>query len=212
MERRGIGHGSCLTVAIACALAALFEQRQQRQLGRQGQEGASRCSTRRNDAGAVADARRRTPAAPAAAATKGSAGRRPGHRPSSRNRPPSTTARSPVTRGHGYWFCAAETKREPARSLCRQLGGDFIVIDDAAENAFVADQIAADTYIGYSDADKEGKWVWVDGSKGGLRELGHEAARATTTSRTSRRANGRWKSTVDIALGFACEGAKLMKP
>lgn len=161
-----------------------------------------------NDAGAIADGG--GDAAAGSGGTQGSAGS--GSAPPKLKEPPAKYDCTFASHaGHGYWFCAAKIKREPGRSICRQLGSDFIVVDDAAENAFVADQITADTYIGYSDADKEGKWVWVQASTGTYTNWDTKQP-GNDDFAFIEKTNGRWKSTTDIALGFACEGAKLMKP
>jgi hypothetical protein len=116
--------------------------------------------------------------------------------------------------GHGYWFCATKTKREPARRLCRDLGGDadFVIIDSAQENAMVADKISTDSYIGYSDALVVGTWIWVDGSKGSYTNWDTKQPGVEQFA-LMEKSNGKWKVTFEnILLGFVCEGAKLKQP
>jgi hypothetical protein len=121
-----------------------------------------------------------------------------------------TFGSDPAT-GHGYWFCATKTKREPARMLCANLGGDFVIIDDAQENAMVADKIAADSYIGYSDAKVEGTFIWVDGSKGTYTNWDTKQPTVEDFA-FMEKSNGKWKVTIDVPMAFVCEGAKLKMP
>jgi hypothetical protein len=110
--------------------------------------------------------------------------------------------------GHGYWFCTAKTGREAARHVCGELGGDFLIIDDAQENAWIVDHVMDDTYIGYADALEEGKWVWVDGSKAAYTNW-DEMQPSETDFAFIEKASGRWKSTTATARAFACEGKQL---
>jgi hypothetical protein len=74
-----------------------------------------------------------------------------------------------------YRFCwhNSETFAD-ARSICQSFGGtsDLVVLDDAAEYTALQTAVAANTFrgdavwIGYSDADVEGTWAWVNGAAG----------------------------------------------
>jgi hypothetical protein len=121
-----------------------------------------------------------------------------------------TFGSDPAT-GHGYWFCATKTHREPARMLCANLGGDFVIIDNAQENAMVASMIAADSYIGYSDAKVEGTFIWVDGSKGSYTNWDTKEPTVEDFAFIEK-SNGKWKVTIDVPMAFVCEGAKFKMP
>jgi hypothetical protein len=63
--------------------------------------------------------------------------------------------------GHRYLFCTDSLTWDDARSRCQAVGSDLVIIDDAEENAFVAGQISAPSWIGLSDRDTEGSFVWL---------------------------------------------------
>lgn len=63
--------------------------------------------------------------------------------------------------GHAYAFCSESLSWDDARARCLASGTDLVVIDDAEENAFVASHLTAPSWIGASDRDDEGTWVWV---------------------------------------------------
>ncbi len=50
-----------------------------------------------------------------------------------------------------------------AVASCALLGGHLVTISDAAENAFVNDLNGGDWWLGLSDVDTEGQFVWVTG-------------------------------------------------
>lgn len=210
MERR-IGHGWCLTVAIACALGACASKGS---VNGSDDEKTSASSQKKSttkqqrapkDAGATQDA-------DVDAAMLGSAGAADAFVPAL-DEPPSKydcTYADDAKKRHGYWFCAAKTMREEARRLCADLGGDFLIIEDAEENAWIAGQIADDTYIGYSDALEEDDWIWVDGSKASYTNW-DKMEPTEADYAFIEKASGLWKSTVATARAFACEGPRLFK-
>ena len=68
--------------------------------------------------------------------------------------------------GHSYLFCNDWLDRRRwtnARDFCRGEGYDLVVVDDAAEQAWL-DSNVGDTsssyWIGYNDIGTEGTWVW----------------------------------------------------
>lgn len=68
-------------------------------------------------------------------------------------------------------FSRNEYSWTDARANCRQLGGDLVMIKDAAKNNFVLNSLSADhwnvnqMWIGATDEVHEGDWRWVDGTK-----------------------------------------------
>ncbi|MHC4836571.1 MAG: C-type lectin domain-containing protein [Planctomycetota bacterium] len=69
--------------------------------------------------------------------------------------------------GRAYMFCADALLWSEARFRCEQSGYSLAVVDDAAEDAYLFDQIDLrgfdDTWIGLNDRQQEGLWVWLDG-------------------------------------------------
>lgn len=59
------------------------------------------------------------------------------------------------------------TTWQEAKTYCRSLDGHLAVIDDEAENSFLYEYIISqnikNAYFGYSDADVENEWSWLDG-------------------------------------------------
>jgi hypothetical protein len=144
------------------------------------------------------------------AATMGSAGMGDKSGPTLSEPPSKYDCTYDAKNGHGYWFCAAKTMRDEGRRLCADLGGDFLIVDDAQENAWITEQVTGDTYIGYSDALKEGTWIWVDGSEATYTNW-DEMEPTEADYAFIEKASGRWKSTIATSRAFACEGAKLLK-
>jgi len=70
--------------------------------------------------------------------------------------------------GTRYLFCLDVTTWEQARDKCRDYGSELLRVDDAAEQAFVwgaaTDAVGPDDWwIGLTDAQTEGTFVWSDG-------------------------------------------------
>ncbi len=64
------------------------------------------------------------------------------------------------------YYCSKERLVWPeARAFCEASGGQLAIINDAGENAFLAQTLQANSaYIGLSDEVQEGVFKWVDGS------------------------------------------------
>jgi hypothetical protein len=71
-----------------------------------------------------------------------------------------------------YLVCLGYTDWESADEACTSFGAGLVVIDSAEENAAVATLAAtysgSGTWIGYTDAETEGTFLWVDGSNAGF--------------------------------------------
>lgn len=63
---------------------------------------------------------------------------------------------------HVYVFCEAQETWDAARASCLNLGLDLVIIESAAENAFVAQRLSAPSWIGASDQTTEGSFTWVE--------------------------------------------------
>ena len=65
--------------------------------------------------------------------------------------------------GHKYYLSNNEDNWLNNKSLAEENGGHLVVINDAAENAFLKDQVSNLVHIGYSDDVTEGQVQWVNG-------------------------------------------------
>lgn len=67
--------------------------------------------------------------------------------------------------GHKY-YCSRDKMTWPdAQEFCEANGGGLAIINDAAENTFLANVLQANSaYIGLSDHLQEGSFNWIDGS------------------------------------------------
>ena len=67
-----------------------------------------------------------------------------------------------------YHLCAGVNYAFPAaRARCQQRGGDLVVIETLAEGMAIFDLVDggfSGWFIGLTDADSEGSFVWVDGT------------------------------------------------
>uniref|UniRef100_A0A8P4FZ10 C-type lectin domain-containing protein n=1 Tax=Dicentrarchus labrax TaxID=13489 RepID=A0A8P4FZ10_DICLA len=57
-----------------------------------------------------------------------------------------------------YYFSINRSTWSESRDECRQKGGDLVQIDSREE------QVKHTFWIGLTDSEKEGTWLWVDGS------------------------------------------------
>lgn len=77
---------------------------------------------------------------------------------------PCTTA---TFEGNRYLFCPDVVTWEEARDNCRRLGFELVKIESEAEQEFVwgvAEETDGDYWIGLTDSEAEGTFVWWDGS------------------------------------------------
>ncbi len=63
--------------------------------------------------------------------------------------------------GHTYFVCSDSLTWDAARTRCREAGTDLAIIDDQAENDFVASKLAKPSWIGLNDRDTEGDYRWI---------------------------------------------------
>lgn len=70
--------------------------------------------------------------------------------------------------GHPYAFCTSAQSWSAASSFCSNIGYHLVKITDATENTWVYNTaiVYSNTawWIGANDINREGTWVWVDGS------------------------------------------------
>lgn len=67
---------------------------------------------------------------------------------------------------HYFALCPDAITYDAARTRCMDYGpdGDLAILDNPTDHATVFEMIGEDTWIGISDAVREGHWVWADGT------------------------------------------------
>jgi len=69
--------------------------------------------------------------------------------------------------GHHYKYFADKSTWHVARAKCEKMGGHLICIGNAREDSFAVQLIdrahASGAWIGATDEEVEGKWLWVNG-------------------------------------------------
>jgi hypothetical protein len=69
-----------------------------------------------------------------------------------------------------YVVCSDSVTWEKAREICGYFGADLVILEDAVENDAVSRYqygvVGSAAWIGLTDVDSEGNFVWVDGSSG----------------------------------------------
>jgi hypothetical protein len=50
---------------------------------------------------------------------------------------------------------------DDARTICLSAGADLVIIEDEVENAFVTEGLSAPSWIGATDSQVEGAFVWI---------------------------------------------------
>jgi hypothetical protein len=72
--------------------------------------------------------------------------------------------------GHEYAFCFGSLVQADARTNCGERGMTLVVIEDQAENAWIAKTLSEQyrgsgtrAFIGANDLSTEGEWRWADG-------------------------------------------------
>ncbi|XP_070783695.1 CD209 antigen-like protein B [Enoplosus armatus] len=69
-----------------------------------------------------------------------------------------------------YYFSSRMLAWSSSRAWCRTQGGDLLIINSEPEQSFVfgssqaLEQSGSRLWIGLTDAEEEGEWLWVDGS------------------------------------------------
>uniref|UniRef100_A0A3Q2FNY0 C-type lectin domain-containing protein n=1 Tax=Cyprinodon variegatus TaxID=28743 RepID=A0A3Q2FNY0_CYPVA len=68
--------------------------------------------------------------------------------------------------GKCYYFSTNKSSWEESRRLCKGLGGDLVKIDSREEEKLVHMMKNDEDkfWIGLTDSEEEGRWLWVDGS------------------------------------------------
>lgn len=69
---------------------------------------------------------------------------------------------------HKYLFVQKELNWRQAKDYCAARGGYLATIQDRAEDDFVYQLTSGNTFLGASDTEEEGTWVWVSGEPWGF--------------------------------------------
>ena len=62
------------------------------------------------------------------------------------------------------WREQRRKNREEARQFCSVKGGDLVKVEFEEENTFIQDKFGEDFWLGATDKENEGSWVWTDGT------------------------------------------------
>ncbi len=118
--------------------------------------------------------------------------------------------------GSAYLLCGdAAVGFDAARAACQARGADLVVIEDADENAFLLAQGVEEAWIGLSDTEKEGVFLWVDGSAPAYENWneGEPNDSGGNEDCGQMRLEGMWNDVpCDTALGYVCEDVVLRSP
>jgi hypothetical protein len=68
-----------------------------------------------------------------------------------------------IVNRHYYLYVEQRLKWKNASDYCQKSGGYLATIQDDAENRFLYKLTYGDAWLGATDRDKEGTWVWVSG-------------------------------------------------
>ncbi|KAJ8343138.1 hypothetical protein AAFF_G00248780 [Aldrovandia affinis] len=64
-----------------------------------------------------------------------------------------------------YYFSTERKSWNASRSACLKQGADLVIIESEEEQDFISKHTRGDGYwIGLSDSETEGTWLWVDGT------------------------------------------------
>ncbi|KAJ8358300.1 hypothetical protein AAFF_G00015880 [Aldrovandia affinis] len=64
-----------------------------------------------------------------------------------------------------YYFSTEDKNWNDSRSACLKQGADLVIIETEEEQDFIYKHTGEDVYwIGLSDSETEGTWLWVDGT------------------------------------------------
>ena len=115
---------------------------------------------------------------------------------------------SGVANGHLYRSVTAAASWDAARQTCDDDGAYLVVIDDAGENGHVRTVGSGNRWIGLSDLDTEGDFVWVTGAPSGYRNwhMGSPTNSETDDCVRMRGSNGQWEvRSCDEDNAYICE-------
>ncbi|MCX8155476.1 MAG: FG-GAP-like repeat-containing protein [Verrucomicrobiae bacterium] len=106
--------------------------------------------------------------------------------------------------GHAYFFTASGLTWRDAQAQAAARGGYLVSINDAEENAWILATFGSDFFIGLTDEDQEGTWVWASGEPVTyLNWNGGEPNNSGNEDYVQFLSNGRWN---DVGSGYTSRG------
>ncbi|XP_064204813.1 integrin alpha-X-like isoform X12 [Anguilla rostrata] len=69
-----------------------------------------------------------------------------------------------IHQGKCYFFSTEKMHWSQSQEYCTSKGAHLVIINNQQEQNFVSSRISETHWIGLSDRDTEGQWVWVDGT------------------------------------------------
>ncbi|XP_064204818.1 uncharacterized protein LOC135262000 isoform X17 [Anguilla rostrata] len=69
-----------------------------------------------------------------------------------------------IHQGKCYFFSTEKMNWSQSKEYCTSKGAHLVIINNQQEQNFVSSRISETHWIGLSDRDTEGQWVWVDGT------------------------------------------------
>ncbi|XP_064204822.1 integrin alpha-L-like isoform X2 [Anguilla rostrata] len=69
-----------------------------------------------------------------------------------------------IHQGKCYFFSTEKMHWSQSQEYCASKGANLVIINNQQEQNFVSSRINETHWIGLSDRDTEGQWVWVDGT------------------------------------------------
>jgi hypothetical protein len=116
------------------------------------------------------------------------------------------------TESGSYYLCIERSTWTDALAVCEIFGGTLAKIDSSSENTTLGSAVAslsvARFWIGLSDADVEGTFVWTDGSSASYTSWnsGEPASSDTSQNCVYMLENGAWyDERCEQVFGFICE-------
>jgi hypothetical protein len=141
---------------------------------------------------------------------------------------PDSDCRHGVLHGDHYWFCDNDRSFTSARQRCQNVGMDLVVIETAAEDAFISSKIHEDSWIGGSDQAVEGAWMWLgtaqpfwEGGAGGTPvearysnwKPGQPSENVSGTKDCAVKDGEKWQTqTCTSSEAFVCEDSQKLRP
>ncbi|XP_046299810.1 CD209 antigen-like protein E isoform X1 [Marmota monax] len=88
-------------------------------------------------------------------------------------------------RGHCYFFSKSQRNWNDSVTACQEVGAQLVIIKSAEEQNFLqlTSKNKGSTWMGLSDLNEEGTWLWVDGSPLFFRPEGKRGERPMSRSR-----------------------------
>jgi hypothetical protein len=118
--------------------------------------------------------------------------------------------------GAAYLICRTATLSWPeAVAACKARGAEMVTVSSAEENAYLTGLGVENTWLGFTDAETEGTYVWASGVKSGYLNWGMAQPDDAGASEDCAQflADGTWNDNNCTAkLGYVCEDLRSRAP